>query len=119
MTAPEAQWSELIDGAAAQGWSGDDVTEAAGGGAPSGSGPRPKTAGAADPGRSALRGLRGFSNALFGLNARSRGHILDDLADEIYVSGEAGTVLGLLDELGKLVRARVRGAHQAPPARRR
>jgi hypothetical protein len=106
LSAPEEQRKGLIDQAVAQGWSGDDVAAAAAGGAPSG--PRPKSSEPADPGRSALRGLRGFSNALFGLNARARGRVMDDLADEIVVSGEAEVVVALLDELGRLVHARVR-----------
>jgi len=106
LSAPEEQRKGLIDQAVAQGWSGDDVAAAAAGGAPSA--PRTKSSEPADPGRSALRGLRGFSNALFGLNARARGRVMDDLADEIVVSGEAEVVVALLDELGRLVHARVR-----------
>jgi hypothetical protein len=110
LTAEEGQWADLIEGAAAQGGTADDVAVAAAGGGPQQSGARPKTAGPADPSRSALRGLRGFSNALYGLNTRARDRVLGELADEIFVSGDAKTVAPLLDELSRLVRARIRGA---------
>jgi hypothetical protein len=110
LTAEEAQWPSLIDQAAAQGWTGDDVSVAAVAGGSQTSGARPKTAGPSDPARSALRGLRGFSNALFGLNARTRDRVFGDLADEIYMAGEGETVARQLDELAKLVRARLRRA---------
>jgi hypothetical protein len=107
LTAPQEQWKGLIDQAVAQGWTGDDVAEAAE--RPAGKGPRPKPSGGqVDPTRSALRGLRGFSNALYGLSARVRSRTLDDLADEIVVSGEGESVISLLDELSRLVQARVR-----------
>ena len=59
------------------------------------------------PAQSAIRGLRTFARAIAKVDKKTQGDLLDELADEMMVQGEAHTVLELLEELGRLLRARV------------
>ena len=59
------------------------------------------------PAQSAMRGLRTFARAVSKVDQKTQGELLDEVADEMMVEGEAHTVLALIDELGKLLRARV------------
>jgi hypothetical protein len=59
------------------------------------------------PAQSAIRGLRTFARAVSKVDQKTQGDLLDELADEMMVKGEAHTVLQLIEELGTLLRARV------------
>ena len=59
------------------------------------------------PAQSAIRGLRTFARAVSKVDQKTQGDLLDELADEMMVQGEAHTVLQLIEELGRLLRARV------------
>ncbi len=59
------------------------------------------------PAQSAIRGLRTFARAVSKVDKDTQGDLLDELADEMMVEGEAHTVLQLIEELGRLLRARV------------
>ena len=59
------------------------------------------------PAQSAIRGLRTFARAVSKVDKKTQGDLLDELADEMMVEGEAHTVLQLIEELGRLLRARV------------
>ena len=60
------------------------------------------------PVRLATSGLRRFSNTLNRLDEINRAQSLDEIADDLVVSGQAESLLNLLDELKRLVRARLR-----------
>ena len=59
------------------------------------------------PAQSAIRGLRTFARAVSKVDKKTQGDLLDELADEMMVEGEAHTVLQIIEELGRLLRARV------------
>ena len=59
------------------------------------------------PAQSAIRGLRTFTRAVSKVDKKTQGDLLDELADEMMVEGEAHNVLQLIEELGRLLRARV------------
>jgi len=67
----------------------------------------PAKSSAQGPVRLATSGLRRFSNTLNRLDEINRAQSLDEIADELVVSGQAENVLNLLDELNRLVRARL------------
>lgn len=107
-SAPEEIRSELIDQAVEQDLSGEEVQVLAARLIAKEDLPKKRSQRKADPAKSALRGLRGFSNAFQRVPSKRRGNMLDDLADEIMVTGEAPEIVGLLDELSRLVRARMK-----------
>lgn len=57
--------------------------------------------------RSAIRDLRTFAGAVSKVDIKTQGDLLDELADEMMVPGEAHTVLQRIEELERLLRARV------------
>jgi hypothetical protein len=59
------------------------------------------------PAQSAIRGLRTFARAMGKVDKKTQGELLDEVADEMMVEGEAHTVLELMEKLSKLLRARV------------
>jgi hypothetical protein len=59
------------------------------------------------PAQSAIRGLRTFARAVSKVDKKTQGDLMDELADEMMVQGEAHSVLQLLEELARLLRARV------------
>ena len=58
------------------------------------------------PAQSAIRGLRTFARAVSKVDIKTQGDLRDELADEMMVTGEAHTVLHLIEELASLLRAR-------------
>lgn len=104
------KWEALVDAAIAGGLRGEDIAEAAA--APSlplsPEGNPPPVSRRLQPADAAFRGIRGFSRALARVPARGRAQVMDDLADEIAVRGDAEAMLGLFDELAQLLRARVK-----------
>ena len=66
-------------------------------------------AGLVPPGRIAVSGLRRFTNALIQLDDFSRSQALDEIADELVARRQTGDLLALLDELERLVQARLGG----------
>jgi hypothetical protein len=59
------------------------------------------------PAQSAIRGLRTFARAVSKVDKKTQGELLDEMADEMMVKGEAHSVLPLMEELSRLLRARV------------
>ncbi len=55
----------------------------------------------------AASGLRRFANTLYRLDEINREQALDELADEIAVSGESESLLNLFNELSLLIQARI------------
>jgi hypothetical protein len=69
--------------------------------------PHQASAGAVQPGRIAVSGLRRFANALSGLDEFSRAQALDEIADELVGRRQANDLMALLDELSRLVQVRL------------
>jgi len=65
------------------------------------------SAGAVQPGRIAVSGLRRFANALSELDEFSRAQALDEIADELVARRQADDLMALLDELSQLVQVRL------------
>ncbi|MBI9046943.1 MAG: hypothetical protein JEZ06_20825 [Anaerolineaceae bacterium] len=59
------------------------------------------------PGKIAVTGIRRFMNAVVKLDEISQEQALDEVADEIVVSGQADEVTYLMDELLRLIQSRV------------
>jgi hypothetical protein len=59
------------------------------------------------PEKIAGNGLRRFAHALWNLDEKSKTHTLDEIANDIAVSGSAEGMVNLLDELSRLVKIRI------------
>jgi hypothetical protein len=105
------KWEPLLDAAISNALASKDIEEVAGDihaqPAPAGGSPSPVTR-RLQPADAAFRGIRGFSKALARANPRSHQRVMDKLADEIVVRGDAEATLTLLDELATLLRVRVK-----------
>ena len=104
LSRPESDWDSLVSMAIKEGLTAEEVAEAQ---------PKDmkKTKRRAKkrmlPAQSAIRGLRTFARAVSKVDIKTQGDLLDELADEMMVEGDAHTVLQLIEELGHLLRARV------------
>ena len=104
LSRPEADWDSLVSMAIEEGLTAEEVAAA-----------QPKdtkktkrqTKKRMLPAQSAIRGLRTFTRAVSKVDKDTQSDLLDELADEMMVEGEAHTVLQLIEELGRLLRARV------------
>ncbi len=104
---PAELWEPLIKAAIEDELTGEGIKEAAEElreGQPDKNRARRKTP---DHSRSALRGLRGFTGALSRAGEKKRGHVLDEVADEIVIQDDAASVLDVMEELISLVRTRL------------
>jgi len=101
---PESEWEPLVQSAVREGLTAEEVAAAEPTGAKQKSRSRKNRM---LPAQSAIRGLRTFARAVSKVDKKTQGDLLDELADEMMVKGEAHTVLQLLEELGRLLRARV------------
>lgn len=104
------KWEPLLDAAISNGLVSKDVEDLAADMPALGTGgtsPAPVSR-RLQPADAAFRGIRGFAKAFGRANPRSRQRVMDDLADEIVVRGDAEATLGLLDELATLLRVRVK-----------
>ncbi len=104
LSRPEGDWDSLVTMAIEEGLTAEEVAAAQ---------PRDtkktkrRTKKRMLPAQSAIRGLRTFARAVSKVDKNTQGDLLDELADEMMVKGEAHTVLQLIEELGRLLRARV------------
>jgi hypothetical protein len=102
---PKREWESLISIAIEQSLTAEDIADLA----PLKKGetkPRP-TPQRMLPAQSAIRGLRTFARSVSKVDTKAQRELLDEMADEMMVKGEAHSVLQLLEELGRLLRARV------------
>lgn len=106
---PRDQWERLLRASIQNQLTSEEVAELAGtvAGNPSAS-PRPRGHSASfEPGRAAVNGLRRFANALMDLDEVSQQQALDEAADVLVGSGQAEGMMVFLDELARLVTARL------------
>ncbi len=102
---PESDWEPLVRAVIEEGLTAEEVAVAQ----PSESGKQKKRSKKKRmlPAQSAIRGLRTFTRSVSKVDKETQGELLDELADEMMVKGEAHTALPLIEELGRLLRARV------------
>lgn len=109
LSLPRNQWERMLRLSAQNNLTSDDIAEIASqepGGSERSS--RPVTSGSQpQPIKVALSGLRRFANALVELDEISQEQALDEMANELVGSGQAEGILNLLDELARLVQARL------------
>ncbi len=101
---PRNQWERMLLLSAQNNLTSDEVAEAAA--VQDTPHPAP-TPGPRQPIKVAISGLRRFANALGDLDEVSQEQALDELANELVGSGQAEGMLNLLDELARLVQARL------------
>jgi len=107
LSAPDEIREQLMSKAITEGLSGDEIKELAYQKESLVEKAPAKKDAKQNPYKSAMRGLKGFSNAFSKVPKSRRGKILDSLADDIMVSGDAPDIVSLLDELTSLIKARI------------
>jgi hypothetical protein len=108
---PSDHWEALTDLAISEGLTSMDIEEASRRIQERKKASIGKRDGRLVPAQSALRGIRGFANAIRRASGKEKAGIMDELADELMVRGDAHQVLPLLEELSKLIRSRIDGAN--------
>ncbi len=104
LTRPESDWDSLVSMAIEEGLTAEEVAAAQ---AHDTKKIKRRKKKRMLPAQSAIRGLRTFARAVSKVDKKTQGDLLDELADEMMVEGEAHTVLQIIEELGRLLRARV------------
>ena len=106
---PREQWERVLRASIQNQLTSEEVAELAGTvmGNPSNVARSRSNVEAFDPGRVAVNGLRRFGNALMDLDEISQQQALDEAADVLVATGQAEGMLVLLDELSRLVTARL------------
>jgi hypothetical protein len=104
---PQDRWEGLFVQAIKEGLTSEEVAEASADTAGATTKKTESERGRMVPAQSALRGIRIFSGAISKVDKMTQGGILDDLADEMMVRGDAYQVLPFLEELAKLLRVRI------------
>jgi hypothetical protein len=106
---PREQWERVLRASIQNQLTSEEVAELAGTvmGNPSNVARSRSNVESFDPGRVAVNGLRRFGNALMDLDEISQQQALDEAADVLVATGQAEGMLVLLDELSRLVTARL------------
>ena len=107
LSMPADQWEYTLRVSIQNELTSDDVAEIAQA-APAEGKKLPRPASPAQPTRVAISGLRRFGNVLADLDEVSREQALDEIADDLVVSGQAEGFVNLMNELAVLIEARLR-----------
>jgi len=107
LSMPADQWEYTLRVSIQNELTSDDVAEIAQA-APAEGKKLPRPASPAQPTRVAISGLRRFGNVLADLDEISREQALDEIADDLVVSGQAEGFVNLMNELAVLIEARLR-----------
>lgn len=108
LSAPREQWDRMIRMSIQNQLTSDEVSEMAVlPPATDSANRRPPTPILPEPGRQAARSMRRFIQTLSELDRLSRDEALDEIADTLVVKGDAKDSLSLLEELARLIRARL------------
>ena len=108
LSAPREQWDRMIRLSIQNQLTSDEVSEIIAPSTPMESGERkPPTPILPEPARQAARSMRRFVLTLSELDRLSRDEALDEIADTLVVKGNAKESLTLLEELTRLIRARL------------
>lgn len=108
LSAPREQWDRMIRLSIQNQLTSEEVSEIAQ--TPSTNEPvnrRPPTPILPEPGRQAARSLRRFVQTLSELDRLSRDEALDEIADTLVVKGDGKESIALLEELTRLIKARL------------
>lgn len=107
---PREQWERLLRASIQNQLTSEEVAELAGTVAGISSGSRGhgnRNSSTFNPGHVAVNGLRRFANALADLDGYSQEQALDEAADVLVAAGQAEGLLVFLDELSRLITARL------------
>ncbi len=109
LSAPQQQWQEMLQLSIRSQLTSDEVAELA---------RRPESAGQstpsrplpvpAEPGRDAIKSLRRFARTMAVMKEATRSKTLDALADDLIVQGHAEHMVIMLNELVRLLQARIK-----------
>jgi len=106
---PRAQWEKMLQISIQKSLTSDEVAEL--GGNKKGENPKktqPASPRPQQPTHTAVGGLRRFANAIEDMDQLQRSQSLDEIADELFISGQAQELVPLLEELHTLLTARLR-----------
>jgi hypothetical protein len=109
LTKPEELWDQYIRLSIQNQLTSDEVAEiqkpepSKPASAPS----KKQTAQANRPYKTAVSGIRRFANAIYEVDEIQRSKIMDDLADELVISDQAGDIVPVLEELVSLIKTRM------------
>ena len=110
MSHPPGDWEKLLEITIEEGLTSEGVKDIADQ-MPMKEKPREKKpTGKILPAQSAIRGIRSFANTISRADRKTKGMILDELADEMMVRGDAHSILALIEDLASRLRARVERA---------
>jgi hypothetical protein len=110
MSHPSSEWEKLLEIAIDEGLSSEGVKDIADQMPEKEKSSKRKQTGKILPAQSAIRGIRSFANTISRADRKTKGMILDELADEMVVRGDAHSILALIEDLAKRLRARVERA---------
>lgn len=108
LSLPSDQWDKMIKLSIHDNLTSDEVSQYV---EPSTSLPSkttPSVKPAKQPGKVGTGGIRRFYNAIYKLDEVSRSQAMDEIADEIFVSGQSEGLLDLMNELTKLIKVRLK-----------
>ena len=105
---PPEQWEKMIKLSIHDNLTSDEVAQYIDK-TPVSSPSKPKSPKSAkQPGKLGTGGIRRFYNAVYNLDEVSRDQALDEIADDIFISGQAKELLELMNELSKLIKVRLK-----------
>ena len=110
LSAPGKQWERLIQVSIQSQLTSDEVSVVSVTPEPPSSSPGKPPSSPRDPGREASRSLLKFFRSINRLDPVDQSQVLDLLADEIVFLGQAQESLARLDELSRLIKARLKKA---------
>jgi hypothetical protein len=103
---PQAQWEKVLRSSILNQLTSEEVAEIPRP-EPQKKAARPARRAPFEPGRTAVSGLRGFASVLIELDEVSQAQALDEAADILVSTGEAGGMMNLLGELARCVEMRL------------
>ena len=102
LSLPSDQWDKMIKLSIHDNLTSDEVSQYVEPSTSSPSKPIPAVKPAKQPGKIGTGGIRRFYNAIYKLDEVSRSQAMDEIADEIVVSGQSEGLLDLMNELTSL-----------------
>jgi len=108
LSLPDGQWEKMIKLSINDNLTSDDVAQYIEKPAVTSTDKPKSPKSVKQPGKLGTGGIRRFYNAVYQLDEVSRDQALDEIADEIFVSGQAKELLELMNELSKLIKVRLK-----------
>lgn len=107
LSLPPAQWERMLRVSIQSQLTSDEVQEAAAQAAPDHA-PKAEPPAPVEPAVKAASGLRRFASTIHGLDEFAQAQALDEIADRLVVTGQAEGVLAYMEELARLINARLK-----------